>query len=76
MEERELRKLAREEVHARIGEGVKAVIEQALEEEMWQHLGAGYGERTVLQRGWRNGPYTRGLCHRRPTPPCSSSFRS
>jgi putative transposase len=61
MEKEELRELAREAVHARIREGVKAVIEQVLEEEMREHLGAGHRERTPLRRGWRNGHYTREL---------------
>jgi putative transposase len=61
MEKEELRELAREAVHARIREGVKAVIEQVLEEEMREHLGAGHQERTPLRRGWRNGHYTREL---------------
>jgi transposase-like protein len=64
MENGHLEEMAREAMHTRIREGVKAVIEQALEEEMRQHLGAGRGERRVLRRGWRNGPYTRGLSRR------------
>jgi hypothetical protein len=53
----------------RIREGVKAVIvlrtayanEQVLEEEMTEHLAAGYRERTPSRRGERNGYYTRDL---------------
>ena len=40
---------------------MKAVIEQVLEEEMTEHLAAGYRERTPGRRGERNGHYTRNL---------------
>ena len=40
---------------------VKAVIEQVLEEEMTEHLGAAYRERTDDRRGERNGHYSRSL---------------
>mgnify|MGYP000574964636 CR=1 FL=1 len=49
METQHLAEMAREAIYARIREGVKAVIEQVLEE-MCQHLGAGHSERTPLQR--------------------------
>jgi transposase-like protein len=45
----------------RIRERVKAVIEQVLEEEMTEHLAAGYRERTPSRRGERNGYSTRDL---------------
>ena len=61
MEKEHLEEMTREAIHARIREGVKALIEQVLEEEMRQHLGAGHRERTPLRRGWRNGHYSRGL---------------
>jgi len=57
----ELRGLTKEEIGRRIREGVKAIIEQVLEEEMTEHLAAGYRERTPSRRGERNGHYTRGL---------------
>ena len=57
----ELKRLTKEEISRRIREGVKAVIEQVLEEEMTEHLAAGYRERTPSRRGERNGYYTRGL---------------
>ena len=44
----------------RIREGVKAVIEQVLEEEMTEHLAAGY-EGTPSCRGEQNGYSTRDL---------------
>lgn len=69
MDREELKWLAKEEISRRIREGVKAVIvlrtahanEQVLEEEMTEHLAAGYRERTPSRRGERNGYYTRDL---------------
>jgi hypothetical protein len=43
------------------GRVVKAAIGQVLEEEMTEHLAAGYRERTPSRRGERNGHYTRDL---------------
>jgi transposase-like protein len=40
---------------------VKAVLEEVLEEEMTQHLKAGYRELTSTKRGERNGRYIRNL---------------
>jgi putative transposase len=48
-------------VEARIREGVKAVLEEVLQEEMTQHLEAGYRELTPTRRGERNGHYQRNL---------------
>ncbi|WP_414389711.1 transposase [Synechococcus sp. 'PEA 65AY6A-5F PE A'] len=61
--------MTKEEISRRIREGVKAVIvlrtayanEQVLEEEMAEHLAAGYRERTPSRRGERNGYSTRDL---------------
>ncbi len=61
MTKEELRGLTKEEISRRIREGVKAIIEQVLEEEMTEHLAAGYRERTPRRRGERNGYYTRSL---------------
>ena len=61
MTQEELRGLTKEEISRRIREGVKAVIEQVLEEEMTEHLAAGYRERTPSWRGERNGHYTWNL---------------
>jgi putative transposase len=61
MDQEELKRLTKEEISRRIREGVKAVIEQVLEEEMTEHLAAGYRERTPSRRGERNGYYTRDL---------------
>jgi putative transposase len=61
MDRDELKRLTKEEISRRIREGVKAVIEQVLEEEMTEHLAAGYRERTPSRRGERNGSYTRDL---------------
>jgi putative transposase len=49
------------DVEARVREGVKAVLEEVLEEEMTQHLEAGYRELTPTRQGERNGRYTRNL---------------
>ncbi len=49
------------DVEARVREGVKAVLEEVLEEEMTEHLEAGYRELTPTRRGERNGHYTRNL---------------
>ena len=49
------------DVEARVRQGVKAVLEEVLEEEMTQHLEAGYRELTPTRRGERNGHYTRNL---------------
>jgi putative transposase len=49
------------DVEARVRQGVKAVLEEVLQEEMSQHLEAGYRELTPTRRGERNGHYTRNL---------------
>ena len=49
------------DVEARVREGVKAVLEEVLQEEMTEHLEAGYRELTPTRRGERNGYYTRNL---------------
>jgi transposase-like protein len=49
------------DVETRVRQGVKAVLEEVLQEEMTQHLEAGYRELTPTRRGERNGYYTRNL---------------
>lgn len=49
------------DVEARVREGVKAVLEEVLQEEMTEHLKAGHRELTPTRRGERNGHYTRNL---------------
>jgi putative transposase len=49
------------DVEARVRQGVKAVLEEVLKEEMTQHLEAGYRELTPTRRGERNGYYQRNL---------------
>jgi putative transposase len=49
------------DVEARVRDGVKAVLEEVLEEEMAEHLQAGYRELTPTRRGERNGRYFRSL---------------
>ena len=60
MDGEELKRLTKEEMGRRIREGVKAVIEQVLEEKMTEHMAAGY-EATPSRRGERNGYSTRDL---------------
>jgi putative transposase len=49
------------DVEARVRQGVKVVLEEVLQEEMTQHLKAGYRELTPTRRGERNGYYQRNL---------------
>lgn len=49
------------DVEPRVRQGVKAGLEEVLEEEMTQHLEAGYRKVTPTRRGERNGHYTRTL---------------
>jgi putative transposase len=49
------------DVESRIREGVKTVLEEVLQEEMSEHLEAGYRELTPSRRGERNGHYSRNL---------------
>jgi transposase-like protein len=57
----EVEELVRKDVESRLREGVKALFEQILEEEMTAHLGAAPRQRTPLRRGERNGHYERDL---------------
>jgi putative transposase len=57
----ELAEPVHQDVGTPIPEGVKAVIEQIIEEEMTSHIGAAPRERTPLRRGERNGHYERDL---------------
>ncbi|MFZ8812417.1 MAG: transposase [Thermus aquaticus] len=61
MDREELKRLTEGEMGRRIREGAKAVIGKVLEEEMTEHLAAGYRERTLSRRGEQNGHYTRDL---------------
>ena len=47
------------DVEARVRQGAKAVLEEVLQEQMTQHLEAGYRELTPTRRGERNGHTTR-----------------
>jgi putative transposase len=49
------------DVEARVREGVKAVLEEVLQEEMTEHLKAGYRQLTPTRKGERNGHYQRNL---------------
>jgi putative transposase len=57
----EFKDLVKRDVEARVREGVKAVFEEVLEEEMTEHLKAGYRELTPTRKGEHNGHYTRNL---------------
>jgi putative transposase len=58
---KEFERIVKRDVEARVREGVKAVLEEVLQEEMTEHLEAGYRELTPTRRGERNGHYTRNL---------------
>jgi transposase-like protein len=51
----------KKDIEARVREGVKAVLEELLQEEMTEHLKAGYRELTPTRKGERNGHYQRNL---------------
>jgi transposase-like protein len=51
----------KQEMETRVREGMKALLEQILEEEMTEHLGAAPYQRSVQRQGQRNGEYTREL---------------
>ena len=57
----EFEEAVKRDVQARVREGVKAVLEELLQEEMTEHLEAGYRELTPTRRGERNGHYQRNL---------------
>ena len=48
-------------LEARVRKGVKAVLEEVLQEEMSEHFEAGYRRLTPTRCGERNGHYTRNL---------------
>jgi putative transposase len=57
----EFEQAVKRDVEARVREGVKAVLEEVLQEEMTEHLEAGYRELTPTRKGQRNGYYQRNL---------------
>lgn len=58
---KEFEEAVERDVQARVRKGAKAVLEEVLQEEMTEHLNAGYRELTPTRRGERNGHYTRNL---------------
>jgi len=60
-EEVEFEHAVKLDVESRVREGVKAVLEVVLQEEMTEHLKAGYRQLTPARKGERNGHYTRNL---------------
>ncbi len=61
MAQEEFEQAVKLDVEARVREGVKAVLEEVLQEEMSEHLNAGYRELTPTRKGERNGHYQRNL---------------
>ena len=60
-QEGEFKDLVKRDVEARVPQGVKAVLEEVLQEKMAEHLNAGHRELTPTRKGERNGHYTRNL---------------
>lgn len=60
-QEAEFKNAVKRDVEARVRQGVKAVLQEVLQEEMAEHLKAGYRELTPTRKGERNGHYTRNL---------------
>lgn len=61
MERAELEETVQQDLETRVREGIKALLEQILEEEMTEHLGAPRYRRSPSRRGQRNGDYERDL---------------
>ena len=61
MTKEEISDITRLALGERIRAAVKAVLEQVIEEEMTEHLGARHREKTPSRTGERNGSYQRGL---------------
>jgi putative transposase len=58
----EFKDVVKRDIETRVREGAKAVLEEVLqEEEMAEHLEAGYRELTPTRKGERNGHYHRNL---------------
>jgi putative transposase len=60
-QEEEFEHAVKLDLESRVREGVKAVLEEVLQEEMTEHLKAGYRQLTPARKGERNGHYTRNL---------------
>lgn len=61
MEREELEEAVQQDLETRVREGIKALLEGILEEEMTEHLGAPRYRRSPSRRGQRNGDYERDL---------------
>lgn len=57
----EIRDVTRFALGDRVRAAVKAILEQVIEEEMTEHIGARHREKTDSRTGERNGSYARGL---------------
>ena len=61
MTKEEINDITRVALSDRIRSAVKAVLEQVIEEELTEHIGARHREKTEVRTGERNGSYTRNL---------------
>ena len=61
MEKQRFKKITREHIDDRVREGLKAIFEQLLEEELSEHLQADGYQRSEGRQGERNGHYSRDL---------------
>lgn len=61
MTKEEISDVTRFALSDRIRSAVKAVLEQVIEEEMTEHIGARHREKTDTRTGERNGSYNRCL---------------
>jgi putative transposase len=61
MKRKDVEETVQQDLETRVREGVKALFEQILEEEMVQHVGAERHQRSATRRGQRNGEYERDL---------------
>ncbi len=61
MSNKRFKKITQEHIDERVREGLKAIFEELLEEELSEHLQAERYERTDGRRGERNGSYSRDL---------------
>jgi putative transposase len=60
-QEEEFERAVKLDVEARVREGVKTILEEILQEEMTEHIGARHREITSERKGERNGRYRRDL---------------
>jgi putative transposase len=61
MKRKKMEEVVAKDLESRVREGVKALFEQILEEEMTEHIGAAPHQRSLNRQGQRNGSYERDL---------------